>query len=140
MSRSKRIGTRGESQVVAAFRTFGLEADRKPLKGSMDEGDIWVLLPNGKRITVEVKTGKQTKGYSRTAKREWLRQTKEESENSGEEGFLIINSYGRSIMDSEVWSADGHSFWYLDEFVESILGRNGNEEHQEAAGSNRSGT
>lgn len=140
MSRSKRIGTRGESQVVAAFRTFGLEADRKPLKGSEDEGDIWVLLPNGEQIMIEVKTGKQTKGYSRTTKREWLRQTKAESENSGEEGFLIINSYGRGIIDSEVWSADGHSFWYLDEFVEFILGRNGNEKHQDAAGSNRSGT
>lgn len=140
MSRSKQIGTRGESQVVAAFRTFGLETDRKPLKGNMDEGDIWVSLPDGERITIEVKAGKQTKGYSRTTKREWLRQTKAESENSGEEGFLIINSYGRSVMDSEVWSVDGHSFWYLDEFIEFILGRNGNEKHQEAAGSNRSGT
>lgn len=140
MSRSKQIGTRGETQVVKALRAFGLQADRKPLKGSDDEGDIWVMLPDGSRIMLEVKTGKQTKDYSRKTKQEWLRQAKVESENSGEEGFLVINSYGKRIQDSEVWSVNGHAFWYLDEFIKFISERNSNGQHQKATGPDRSGS
>lgn len=116
-NKSKGIGTRAETKVVRYLEEHGIKAERRALHGSQDLGDI--LVPDHKFI-LEVKAGKQTQQYGRKLKEEWLRQTHTESENAGLMGFLVIAVHGRSTRDYEVWSDDGNSFWYLDQFTASI--------------------
>lgn len=120
-NKSKAKGTKGETKVVRYLQEHGIEAQRRALAGSKDVGDVEYQSSEGKRI-LEVKTGKMTSNYNRTQKEQWLGQTREEAKNSGMEAHLVINRYNRSINDSEVWSADGTTFWYLDDFVKEIGG------------------
>lgn len=125
---SKEKGTKGETAVVRYLsNNHGIQAQRRPLTGSKDCGDIEMLRPvlKGQRGTLsdtahcilEVKSGKQTHRYNRSQKNIWLEQTRKEGVNIGLPAYLVINVYGKRIEDSEVWSSDGRSFWYLDEFA-----------------------
>lgn len=112
-NKSKQKGTRAETKVVKALLEAGLRAERRPLKGSKDEGDVIVE----DRYILEVKAGKQTANYSRKQKKEWMRQTKEERKNSGKHAYLIIVRYNRRLQDAEVWACDEHTFFWFDEFI-----------------------
>lgn len=115
-NRSKQKGTRAETKVVKALLEAGLRAERRPLKGSKDEGDVIVE----DEFILEVKAGKQTANYNRTQKEEWLRQTREEKKNSGKHAYLVIVRYNRRLQDAEVWFEDGHGFFWFDEFVHQL--------------------
>lgn len=112
-NKSKQKGTRAETKVVKALLEAGLRAERRPLKGSKDEGDVIVE----DRYILEVKAGKQTANYNRTQKEEWLRQTREEKKNSGKQAWLVIVRYNRRLQDAEVWTGDGGGFFWFDEFI-----------------------
>lgn len=115
-NRSKQKGTRAETKVVKALLEAGLSAERRPLKGSKDEGDVIVE----DQFILEVKAGKQTANYSRTQKEEWLRQTREEKRNSGKTAFLVIVRYNRRLQDAEVWTDDGCCFFWFDVFIRQL--------------------
>lgn len=122
-NKSKAKGTAAETRVVRYLQAAGLIADRQPLKGNRDEGDIWFVSKANVRGILEVKAGKQTLKYSRKEKELWLRQTLIEQNNAGGIrvgifGYLVIAKHGSNIADYEVWSVDGRTFWYLDQFVQ----------------------
>lgn len=121
-NKPKAIGTRAETKVVRFLEEHGIKAERRALHGNQDLGDI--LVPEWNNI-LEVKAGKQTDKYNRKLKEEWLKQTVDEACNASSkdnlfEGFLVIAVHGRSTKDYEVWSEDGHRFWYLDQWCESL--------------------
>lgn len=128
---SKQKGTRAESRVTKYLNANGLRAERRPLAGSRDHGDLRAFLIDGEEVTIEVKTGRQTQNYSRATMEEWRRQTMEESANSGCRGILVIVRYKRVLESAEVWlpnsqwnrECNGWTMMYLDEFVDSMWPR-----------------
>lgn len=125
-NKNKAKGTHAETKVVRLLQAAGIDADRMPLKGNMDEGDVWCIAhfdngrPKKRKLILEVKAGKQTHYYRRKLKEEWLRQTKVQADNAGTDGYLVIASHNRNPRDYEVWSSCGTRFWYLDDFAASI--------------------
>lgn len=119
-NKSKNIGTRIETRIVRYLIPHGLDAKRKVLHGSVDEGDIEVTTPSGLTVTLECKGGKQTAKYSRSQKKKWLNETKVEQDNSGTEAWLVLAIYNKPLHDAEVWSADGHTFYFFDDFVNML--------------------
>jgi Holliday junction resolvase-like predicted endonuclease len=100
---SKAKGTRAETKIARFLAERGLRTVRRALAGSADEGDLRMFLPDGEEVTVEVKAGKQTAAPSRSLLDSWMRQTMEESENSGCRSLLIVVRYRRPFADAEVW-------------------------------------
>lgn len=146
-NKSKAKGTRAESNLVKYLNGAGLDSMRQALHGSADQGDVLLRIIDKDIVTeeiiIEVKTGKQTANVSRKVKEEWLKQTRTEMHNAKvRKGFLVIAKWQTSMKDWEVWSADGHSFWYLDIFTNWIKahGRKAkkSEEHQSVPGRPRS--
>lgn len=130
---SKAKGTRAETNVKLYLNSRGIYAERKPLAGSADEGDLCVILPDGTEVTAEVKAGKQTQNYPRSRIEDWKRQTLVESDNSGcPMSMLVIVRYKRRLSDAEVWLPNhqwldvnnpGWTMMYLDEFARWKGGR-----------------
>ena len=116
---SKQKGTRAETRVVKYLTAHGLKAERKPLKGNKDEGDIQVYLGDTSDywLSLEVKTGKMTHNYSRKQLKEWLDQAIVEGSNCKQLCLLIIVRYGRKIEDAEVWWPGLKRMMYLDEWI-----------------------
>lgn len=120
-NKNKAKGTKAETKVVKYLNENGIEASRKALTGSKDEGDIqlhdWL-------INLEVKTGKQTANYNRAQLNEWIRQSDVEGENAGIACYLVIVRYRRKIEDAEVWwyrdDTGEYHMQYLDDFVNSF--------------------
>ena len=120
-SKSKQKGTKGETQVVKFCELNGLSAERRALRGSKDEGDILVAVPDTYyQGIIEVKSGKQTANPNRTQLEEWWRQTTVEGSNAKLPAVLVVNRYNRQIQDSDVYflykGMKCHK--YLDEFVD----------------------
>ena len=143
MNKSKAKGTRAETNLVKYLESAGLEAFRQALHGSLDQGDVLLRMYDGnictEEIVFEVKTGKQTASVSRKVKEEWLKQTRTEMHNAKvRKAYLVIAKWQTGINDWEVWSADGHSFWYLNHFVNYIKTHGKkvrrSEEHQDLSG------
>lgn len=120
---SKKKGTAAETKVVRFLKERGIQAQRRALTGSKDCGDVEYEHAGGKSV-IEVKAGKMTQAYSRGAKETWLEQARAEEVNSGMACVLVIVKYNRSINDAEVWSADGHTFMYLNEWADQLAERN----------------
>ena len=142
-NKNKAKGTRAESNLVKYLINAKLEAMRQALHGNTDHGDVLVRLYDKEvcteELVLEVKAGQQTANYTRATRDEWLGQTSAEVRNAKvRRGFLVIARHRRNIKDWEVWSADGHSFWYLDQWINWIKchGRKvrKNEEHQALPG------
>lgn len=122
---SKTKGTRAETRVARYLSEHGLPSERKPLAGSADKGDLRMTIPSGAEVTIEVKAGRQTDGYTRSQLRKWQEQTVAEMANSGCPAVLVIVRYRRSIADAEVWTGVYDGLWrmmYLDDFVKMIGG------------------
>lgn len=119
MSKQKEIGTRAETKVVKFLEEHGIHAERRALRGAKDVGDIhyWGKADEG---ILEVKGGRQTENINRKLRKTWLEQTVTESINAKLPGWLVIAKFGREVKDYEVWSPNGHEFYYLDEFVELL--------------------
>ena len=136
VNKSKAKGTAAETRIVNYLRAAGINADRQPLKGNNDEGDIWFVNKRGsnRKKILEVKAGKQTANYSRGTRADWLRQTYTERHNATRtfgympDGYLVVAKHGANIADYEVWTAlDAENtssiFYYLDDFVRAIGGK-----------------
>ena len=105
MSKSKAIGTRGETTLVRFFESYGFKARRKALTGSKDEGDVELYwAPRlSEPVCFEVKSGKQTANPSRAQLEEWLKQARVEAENSGQRCMLVVLRYRRRTKDADVY-------------------------------------
>lgn len=118
-NKSKAKGTVAETKVVRFLGEHGIEAKRKALAGSNDEGDIEIV---GYGISLEVKAGKQTANPNRSQIDEWMRQALVEGGNSNTVCFLCIVRYNRRLKDSDIYIASriGRRHMYLDEFCDYI--------------------
>jgi hypothetical protein len=103
MSRSKDIGTRGESAVVRFARANGFpEAERQPPRGVNDQGDI--VLCRG--VIVEVKAGQEAKAASRNLIDAWWGETERERQLAGADvGVLVVQHRGYGTGRPEGWDA-----------------------------------
>ena len=117
-NKSKQKGTRAETKVVRFLESHGLPARRKALSGSKDQGDIELI---GRRISIEVKAGKQTASPNRSSLEDWLKQSDAEGRNSNTLCVLCVLRYNRRIEDADVYiqHKDGmREHLFLDEFCE----------------------
>jgi hypothetical protein len=104
-NRSKAIGTRGETAVTRYAREHGFPlADRRPLKGINDEGDV--LLTVG--LIAEVKAGKSAQNASLGQVRAWLAETERERVNArADHAILVVQRRGHGperVGEWECWT------------------------------------
>lgn len=114
---SKKKGTAAETRVVNYLKSFGIQAERRALSGSEDQGDIKVIA-KGLEFVFEVKAGKQTINPTRKQMDEWIRQTMVEGRNARCDSMLIVARYGKNPKDYDVWVPYKNSMihWYLDDW------------------------
>lgn len=107
---SKAKGTAAESAIVKYLRANGFGgADRQPLRGGRDQGDINVC-PG---IIIEAKTSARTKATGLPADkvlRMWLDQTELERTNAGAAvGLLVVKRHGTTDAGRwNCWCRLGH--------------------------------
>lgn len=91
--RPRDIGTRAETAVVKALRSYGFPlAERRALAGSHDRGDV--LAAPG--FVIEVKAGKQTENPSNATIDQWLKETRIGADNSDADlGVLVVRRHGK---------------------------------------------
>ena len=108
MSKSKDIGTRAETAVKNYLLSVGyspLDAHRQVLKGSQDEGDVWLRETYG-LIVFEVKGGKAAKEASHGQIEKWMQEAETEKTNaSAKFGFLVTQRAGVGYPRAGEWWA-----------------------------------
>ncbi len=108
MSKSKSIGTRAETAVRNYLLSVGyspLDAHRNVLKGSDDEGDVWLREERG-LIVFEVKGGKSAKDASHGQVAKWYEEAETERKNAdGRLGFLVTQRAGVGYPRAGDWWA-----------------------------------
>jgi hypothetical protein len=108
MSKQKDIGTRAETAVKNAILAHGytpLEAHRNVLKGSADEGDVWLRSMIG-LIVFEVKGGKSAKEASYEQIKKWFEEARKEKANAQARfGFLVTQRAGVGYPRAGEWWA-----------------------------------
>lgn len=109
MSKSKQIGTAAETAVRKALLSRGwseLQAHRQILKGSQDEGDVWLRHPELGLIVFEVKGGAAAKKASRNQRAAWMVEAMTEKINAGADfGFLVTQKAGVGAPRAHMWDA-----------------------------------
>ena len=103
MSRSKDIGTAGESAVVKVLRVNGFpDAERAALRGNQDIGDITGI----GAVCVEVKSGKAAESASDGQVLAWMAELDTECVNKGADlGVLVMKRKGVGHGNAERWWA-----------------------------------
>ena len=108
MSKAKSIGTRAETAVRNYLLSVGyspLDAHRNVLKGSDDEGDVWLREQQG-LFVFEVKGGKTAKEASYEQCKKWLDEAELECKNAnGLMGFLVTQRAGVGYPRAGEWWA-----------------------------------
>lgn len=108
MSKSKDIGTRAETAVKNYLLSVGyspLDAHRNVLKGSVDEGDVWLRESYG-LIVFEVKGGKAAKEASYGQIEKWFQEAETEKKNANAKfGFLVTQRAGVGYPRAGEWWA-----------------------------------
>ena len=108
MSKAKSIGTKAETAVRNYLLSTGyspLDAHRNVLKGSDDEGDVWLRETYG-LIVFEVKGGKMAKEASYEQCKKWLAEAELERDNaSAKLGFLVTQRAGVGYPRAGEWWA-----------------------------------
>lgn len=108
MSKSKAIGTRAETAVRNYLLSVGyspLEAHRNVLKGSDDEGDVWLRESYG-LIVFEIKGGKSAKDASYEQIAKWYDEAEKERSNADAKfGFLVTQRAGVGYPRAGQWWA-----------------------------------
>jgi hypothetical protein len=108
MSKQKDIGTKAETAVKNAIIQYGytpMEAHRNILKGSADEGDVWLRSIIG-LIVFEVKGGKAAKEASYEQIKKWCIEAETERVNaSASFGFLVTQRAGVGYPRAGEWWA-----------------------------------
>ena len=109
MSKAKAIGTRAETAVRNYLLSAGyseLEAHRNVLKGSDDEGDVWLRHGRLGLIVFEVKGGKAAKEASYQQVHKWFKETTKERDNANSDfGFLVTQRAGVGYPRAGEWWA-----------------------------------
>jgi hypothetical protein len=108
MSKAKSIGTKAETAVRNYLLSTGyspLDAHRNVLKGSDDEGDVWLRETYG-LIVFEVKGGKMAKEASYEQCKKWLAEAELERDNAKAKlGFLVTQRPGVGYPRAGEWYA-----------------------------------
>jgi hypothetical protein len=108
MSKAKQIGTAAETAVRNHLLSAGyspLEAHRNVLKGSADEGDVWLRESYGLMV-FEVKGGKSAKEASYGQIQKWFEEAQVECKNAdGKFGFLVTQRAGVGYPRAGEWWA-----------------------------------
>jgi len=108
MSKAKQIGTRAETAVRNYLLSAGydpLTAHRNVLKGSDDEGDVWLRESFG-LLVFEVKGGKSAKEASHGQIEKWFAESQLERDNAGAKfGFLATQRAGVGYPRAGEWWA-----------------------------------
>lgn len=116
MSKSKDIGTKAEIAVARAAQVRGFpRADRHILKGSKDEGDVWLTQTGS--LVVEVKGGEMARAASHERVTGWLEETERERVHAGAHlAFLVVQRRG-------VGEANAHRWWayFTGEMLDRLL-------------------
>lgn len=109
MSKAKQIGTAAETAVRKYLLSAGyseLEAHRNVLKGTNDEGDVWLREPLRGLIVFEVKGGKAAKEASYGQIEKWFQEAELERTNAkGKFGFLVTQRAGVGAPRAGEWWA-----------------------------------
>ena len=109
LSKSKDIGTRAETAVTNFLLSVGyspLEAHRNVLKGSADEGDVWLREAKRGLIIFEIKGGKSAKEASFGQIERWFEEANVERANaSADYGFLVTQRAGVGYPRAGEWWA-----------------------------------
>ena len=109
MSKAKAIGTRAETAVRNYLLSIGyteLDAHRNVLKGSDDEGDVWLRDENYGLIVFEIKGGKAAKEASYQQVQKWYQEATTERNNAKAVfGFLITQRAGVGYPRAGEWWA-----------------------------------
>lgn len=116
-NRSKQIGTRAETIVVAVAHRNGFPyARRSVLAGCADKGDVH--LGDGTDTIIEVKGGKQCVSLTPAKMAKWMKETRAEIINSGSTyGFLVTQRSGYGEKTAEEWFAHVPAELVSDEYV-----------------------
>ena len=120
MSKSKAIGTRAESALVAFLIANGVPAKRVALSGALDQGDVHAWPTNqGARVVIEVKSGKQTSNPTHRQLQEWLAEAHREADNvpDADVAVLVTKRAGSGHGNVGQWWAhisDGDIRWMCD--------------------------
>lgn len=103
MSRPRDIGTMAETAVVRALRNSGFPlAERRTLKGALDQGDI----TGTPGLCWEVKGGKTAWFASDKQIAEWMRETEAERVNARADiGILVVQRKGIGVPNAGRWWA-----------------------------------
>lgn len=108
MSKAKQIGTAAETATRNYLLSVGydpLEAHRNVLKGSDDEGDVWLRESFG-LLVFEVKGGKAAKEASLGQITKWFAESQLERDNAGGKfGFLVTQRAGVGYPRAGEWWA-----------------------------------
>jgi hypothetical protein len=108
LSKAKDIGTRAETAVRNYLLSAGynpLDAHRNVLKGTADEGDVWLRETYG-LIVFEIKGGKMAKEASYGQVEKWMVETETERHNaSAKFGFLVTQRAGVGYPRAGEWWA-----------------------------------
>jgi hypothetical protein len=108
LSKSKDIGTRAETAVRNYLLSVGynpLDAHRNVLKGTADEGDVWLRESYG-LIVFEVKGGKAAKEASYGQVEKWMQEAETERANANAKfGFLVTQRPGVGYPRAGEWWA-----------------------------------
>jgi hypothetical protein len=108
LSKSKDIGTRAETAVRNYLLSVGYDpmtAHRNVLKGSADEGDVWLRESYG-LVVFEIKGGKSAKDASHKQIRKWYEEAETEKINAdGKFGFLVTQRSGVGYPRAGEWWA-----------------------------------
>lgn len=109
MSKAKAIGTRAETAVRNYLLSVGyseLEAHRNVLKGSDDEGDVWLREKTYGLIVFEIKGGKAAKDASYQQVQKWYQEADTEKTNANASfGFLVTQRAGVGYPRAGEWWA-----------------------------------
>lgn len=107
--RPKDIGTAAETAVVRYLREHGFPgADRQPLRGNRDQGDITITAG----VIAEVKAGHYAATASTAVIKQWLDETETERVNAGADiGVLIVRQARRGVNLWHVWQP-AHTLLY----------------------------
>lgn len=109
VNRPKAIGTAAETalrNVLLASGFSELQAHRNVLKGSADEGDVWLRHPHRGLIVFEVKGGAAAKTASSGQVSRWWDEVEVEKENaSANFGFLVQQRAGVGYPRAGEWWA-----------------------------------
>lgn len=93
VNKPKAIGTAAETAVRNYLLSCGydkFEAHRNVLKGSADEGDVWLRHPNLGLIVFEVKAGKAAESASHNQVKLWFEEALIEQKNAGAMNACLV--------------------------------------------------